>query len=379
MINVSATSNLKPWNAVASIDRPGAISNGKEGHPTVLQNNNPTYLWETTVYTPNGEFDANTAIVYKDAYGSPLTRCDIDCYALCNQFSMTLASKEHSFHMDIPAGTNNVFNETVYPNTNYKLEYSTPCWLSRCDTTGPYEPTNPLDNWWACTYITAYHDGVSILNSTNVSVNLYGGYTCQFNNSAIYTGTGDPKPIWWLTEVAETAGTHHVAHAVNLQYPSYSSWIQCHPWIINVPHNGSSRGISTPQYTYTSTYLRPKHEISVHYGGNGSLPYYAITTPDVTYHYQDTIRTLGHNAFGNAPITHPHTAAAWSSSHYIPSTTKLITCAPLYVSLTPNATGGTSDRTMASDGWYQHSSKNVVTDRWWYWHLGSATWTHYVN
>jgi hypothetical protein len=374
---------LQGWNAVVTIDRASAISNGFGDHPAVFKNNDPYYLWEGTVYTPGGEFDSNTAVIYKDTYGSPLTRCDVDCYILCNQFTMTIASKSHPYFMTINPGSNNIFNQTVKSINDYRLQYATPCWLSRSDISGPYEPTVPTNNVWKCTYITAFHDGASILNSTNISINKYGGLTCRYNNSVLYNGTGTGDKQWWLTEVEEQANGTHIGHAVNLDVVSFSIYTQCNPWIINIPKDDLIRGYSMPQYTYASTYLRPKHEISVHPGGNGTSPFYAIPTPVVTYHFQDVVRTVGHFGFsdnkdnlGNA-TPHPHEGhgGSFGSSYYIPSASKLITCAPLYVSSTPNATGGTSDRTIQASGWYQHSSKNVANDPWFWWDQSTYTWT----
>jgi len=388
-ISVSSVGNLKPWQAVVTIEQAGAISHGFGYHPSVWLNNDATYRWEGTVYTANGEFDANTAVIYSDSYGTPLERCDIVCSGVCDKRQITLASKSHPYEMTLP-GFHSTFNKQVQPISNYRLPYKTACWLSRSDEYGPYEPSYPLDNWWKCTYITAYHDGTSILNSTNISTNLYGGQTVRENSSSLYNGN-PAKPIWWLTEVEEQSNGTHIGHAISPDTHSGQTLPQCYPWAYAVPLNDTVRGYSIPQYTYTSTYLRPKHEISCHYGGNGTWPFYALPNPAVTYHFQDAFNTGGTVAYSNGAdssggiIPHLHekkggypTNSNWPNSYYVPSTSKLITCAPLYTSNTPNFTGGTSNRTMAASGWYQHSSKNAANDPFFYWDASSYTWTDYT-
>jgi len=373
-ISVSNIPNLQEWDAVVTIDHSAAISNSAYGnHLSVGVNNDPYYLWEGTVYTYNGDFDSGTGVIYKDEYGSPLTRCNVDCFSLCNQYSMTLASKNplHSYHMEIPPYATH-FNTIPTANSIYKLQYSTPCWLSRGDTVGPFEVPSPGYGVWYCTYITAYHDGPSILNSTSISINPFGGLTARMNHSQLYEGTGKQ---WWLTEVAETGGTHHVGHAVMLDSPSYSTFLQCNPWASPVPYQATSRGYSMPQYTYTSTFIRPKLEISCNYGGTGNSPSYIVGTPVVTYHYQDAFRTLGHHAFTGSPTGHLHESGLNPWQYYVPDTSRLTTCCPLYASSTPNATGGQSDRTMEASGWYQHSSKIQNVDPWFWWDQSTYTWT----
>jgi hypothetical protein len=280
--------------------------------------------------------------------------------------------------MQIPPGTNNAFNTQVHHVDTATLPYKTACWLSRSDYNGPYEPasTNPT-NVWQCTYVTAYHDGPSLVNSTQISSNKFNGWTIAYHNSGIFNTYGmyNGSPFdrqWWLTEVEEQSNGTHIAHAVEADAAGTGILLQAHPWAFANPYNDTVRGYFNPNYTYTSTYLRPKHEVALHFGGQGTTPMVASPTPFITYYFQDTLRNVGHGAWSNATPPHLHEPSGVVN----PNSTKLVPQIPLYKSSTESATGGTCNRTIVDEnGWYQHSSKDPATDPWYWWDYGSYTWT----
>jgi len=314
-------------------------------------------------------FDGNTPQLYSDEFGTVMTKdWIIDNYmGSCNSmYNKPFTITDGTHYMELTKLENN-FNKPVYLNKLEELDYATPCWMTNGGNLPFDSPAwnTPLE--YRCTYITVFHDAVTIDVSTKLSLNIYNGSTVGWSHSAINNW---PSTGAWLIECAETSGSH-TAFSVSVTGQSSGAW--CNYLVLyGNPLNAVSWGAYSG--TTTTVPIRPKHEIAVHYGGNSTLPYVA-STPVVTYYFQDSIVTRGHNHWHDGTTNFP-----WESLHKVGVITgdvnTLVTKAPLYASSTPSATGGTCDRTIEVSGWYQHSSTNPSTDPWFWWDKSRKTWTY---
>lgn len=350
MISTFPNLNLQPLVFAFNFSKSVAISHAENMVTPNLHNNlgdanNLASQFFLTCYTEGGIFDENTAVIYKDQYGTPLARGHISNWN-ANSYGITAASGH--YHMNIIGGEN-VFNTPVNANSIEKLQYVIPCYLHQehAGAAGPYGYTGiTYLSHFRLTYVSVFSNAHQIELATKLSLNEFNGISLR-DPSATWFNYGDSGNMW-LTPVYQNSQGDMQSYELGFNEPriystAYNPTIK---WVVPRTSGTGTTVRAAAAWAPPTTYPGlPQSQKQLLYRGNNASASSTSGAPTI-WVFQDNSYMFGHTNWEAG-----HHMAGGSNSG---STYWLTRKSPIFSSSTPNAYGGNNqdNDVFPQSGWY---------------------------
>jgi hypothetical protein len=370
MISIFPHKNLQPVVFSFNMSKSVAITHAErilnnDLHRNIGAANRVANQFFLTCYTEGGIFDENTAVIYADSYGTPLSRAAVQTWNY-NSHGITAASGH--YHMNIIGGEN-VFNTPVLANSIQKLPYIIPCYLHQelDSAAGPYGYQDiTYLSYYRLTYVSVFSDQPysSFHLSNKLSLNEFNGISLADPGSSWFNFNGSGGRMW-LTPVYQ--GFTHSSNlntnnmrSYRLNYNASASYSTIYnptmKWVIPLSSGNPNASSVVRASFYWGQALPspvgypglPQSQKELLYRGNGASPASAIGAPSAWY-FQDNFTMFGHTSWETG---HHLTGGAMGGSTYW-----LTRKSPIFLSSTPNAYGGNNQNNTVfpQSGWYSRA------------------------
>ena len=380
MISIFPQKNLQPVVFSFNMSKSVAITHAERIVTPNLHNNlssasKVANQYFQTCYTEGGIFDENTAVIYADSYGTPLSRGAVQS-SNYNSYGITAASGH--YHMNIIGGQN-VFNTPVLANSIEKLPYIIPCYLHQEENAaaGPYGYQDiTYISYLRLTYVSVFSDQPysSFHLSNKLSLNEFNGISLADPSANWFNQNGVGHRMWLtpvyqgFTHSSNNDTNNMQSHKVNYNSDRTFSTIYnpTMKWVVpltsgNVNSSSTVRssfywGQSNPPGPVGYPGL-PQSQKELLYRGNNAIATGTSGAPSAWY-FQDNTSMFGHTSWEAG-----HLMAGGSQGG---NTYWLTKKSPIFLSSTPNAYGGNNQNNTVfpQSGWYSKAPTGGQTYYW---------------